>query len=162
MLKRKNSVQGRSCICMPNMQVCCCCHAYGCQCWCITTLHCCAALVAHSVSLQARVSAWSGVPISTAPNTPAAAAAAVQPDVGMAAMAASAGGLPDSSAYPAVLRDALGQVPAQAVGQQMYPNIPPGGVASQFNAAAAAAGDQVCLPVGLLAVQHTSCILGPS
>lgn len=98
-------------------------------------------------SLQARVSAWSGVPVSTAPNTSAAAAAAVQPDAAMAAMAAAAaaaaGGLPDSSAYPAVLRDALGQVPAQAMGRQMYPNIPPGGVASHFNAAAAAAGDQV-------------------
>jgi hypothetical protein len=63
-----------------------------------------------------------------------------------AAAAAGNGGMHDHSAYPAVLRDALAQVPAQAGGvQQMYPTIQPGGVASQFNAAAAAAGgDQVC------------------
>jgi hypothetical protein len=98
------------------------------------------------------VNAWSGQPISANPGVPHMAAG-VGPDTpsAVAAMAAAAaaaagnGGMHDHSAYPAVLRDALAQVPAQAGGvQQMYPTIQPGGVASQFNAAAAAAGgDQV-------------------
>lgn len=67
----------------------------------------------------------------------------------MAAMAAAAAGHGDAplggGAYPTVLRDILGEVPSPNMGRnQVYPNIPPGGVAPQFNAAAAAAaGDQV-------------------
>jgi hypothetical protein len=98
------------------------------------------------------VSAWSGVAVPTAPinplaaarqpNTPSAVAAA-----GAAAAAAAAGGggglgMGDAAAYPAVLRTGLDAVPAQGMGQQMYPNIRPGGVASHFHNAAAAA-DQV-------------------
>lgn len=94
-------------------------------------------------SSQDRVTAWSGVQITTTPATPMSTAGQADATSALAAMAA-AGGMSDNNTYPAVMRDALGPVPAQKVGQgQMYPNIPPGGVASHFNAAAAAAGDQV-------------------
>jgi len=120
--------------------------------------------------LQERVSAWSGVPASsTATNTPmtaahantpaavaamaaaaAAAAAAARAGGGPAAAAAAAAGgmLQEGGPFRAGLREALGPVPAglgpDSVGQQTtYPAIAPGGVPSLFNAAAAAAGDQV-------------------
>lgn len=81
----------------------------------------------------------------------------------MAAMAAAGhGDAPlGGSAYPTVLRDILGEVPSPSLGRnQVYPNIPPGGVAPQFNAAAAAAaaGDQV-RSNGLVAVDR--CEAGP-
>jgi hypothetical protein len=100
---------------------------------------------AYALLLQDRVTAWSGIPITSAPAAPPPGGP--QP---MAAMAAAAAGRSDASmggggAYPAVMRDILGEVPSPMMGRgQVYPNIPPGGVASQFNAAAAAAaGDQV-------------------